>query len=86
MKYLAVFAATYLYVMARAFQQRNVAFDNYRWIPLASSAMAILDVYIVSTVAREGWQIAIVCACAAAGTLGCWSAMLFHKRYVKKEN
>jgi hypothetical protein len=83
-KYVAVFVATYLYVMARAFQQRNVAFDNYAWIPAASTAMAILDVFIVSTVAREGWHIALVASCAAAGTLGCWSAMAFHKRFVKR--
>lgn len=85
MKYLVIFGATYLYVMARAFQQRNVAFDSYRWIPMVSYTMAVLDVFIVTTVAREGWHVAIVLACGTAGTLGCWSAMLFHKHYVLRK-
>lgn len=84
MIYLSMFVATFLYVMLRAFQQRNVAFNNYLWVVPTSYCMAIVDVFIVALVAKQGWSLGIVLAAGTAGALGAVSAMLFHNRFVMR--
>lgn len=85
MTLLLMFFATFSYVMTRAFQQRNVAFDNHGWIIPTSYIMAMIDIYVVATVAREGWSVALVLTNGTAGALGCVCAMWFHKRFVKEK-
>jgi hypothetical protein len=85
MTYIVIFFATFSYVMFRAFQQRNVAFDNHKWIIPTSYIMAMIDIYIVATVAREGWSIPLVLVNGTAGALGCICAMWFHKRFVQEK-
>jgi hypothetical protein len=82
---LEMFLSCYCYVLLRALQQRNVAFDNYLWIIPVSYLMASLDVFIVAFVAHLGWSIPIVLANGTGGFLGAISAMLFHKRWIKKK-
>lgn len=84
MKYLAVFVCMFVYVMLRAFQQRNVAFDNYTWVVPTSYAMAVTDIFLIASVAKAGWSIPLVLSYGTAGALGSLCAMLFHKRYIKK--
>jgi hypothetical protein len=79
-----MFGACYVYVLLRAFQQRNVAFDNYGWILPVSYCMAVVDVFIVAFVAHQGWSVGIVLANGTGGFLGCLSAMFLHNRWVKK--
>ena len=85
MQYLTMFGACYCYVLLRAFQQRNVAFDNYRWIVPTSYFMASMDVFIVAFIAHTGWSVGIVLANGTGAALGCISAMYAHHRWVKKK-
>lgn len=85
MQYLEMFAACYVYVLLRAFQQRNVAFDNYKWIIPTSYFMASADVFIVAFIARTGWHLGLVIANATGAALGCLSAMYAHHRWVRKK-
>jgi hypothetical protein len=78
-----MFGAMYVYVMLRAVQQRNVAFDNYAWVIPTSYCMAIVDVFIITFVAHQGWTLPIVAANGTGGALGALSAMWFHKRFIK---
>ncbi len=84
MQIAEMFGATYLYVMLRALQQRNVAFDNYWWIPPVSMCMAVVDVFIVAYIAHAGWSWSVVLPNGLGGMLGALTAMKFHKRYIKK--
>ena len=84
MRYLEMFLACFFYVLLRAFQQRNVAFDNYGWIVPTSYGMAVVDVFIVAFVAHQGWSVGIVAANGTGGCLGALCAMRLHKRWVKK--
>lgn len=84
MQIIEMFGACYLYVLFRALQQRNVAFDNYRWVMPVSYCMATVDVFIISFVAHAGWSIMVVAANGTGAALGAMSAMLFHKRFIKR--
>lgn len=81
-----MFAACYAYVMLRALQQRNVAFDNYKWIVPVSYCMACMDVFIVAFVAHAGWSFLIVFANGSGAALGALSAMAFHKKFVGRKS
>lgn len=84
MQYIALFSAAFFYVMLRAFQQRNVAFNNYGWIWPTSYGMAAIDMYCVISFAKNGWQWQVWLAYGTAGAMGAVCAMLFHNRYIKK--
>lgn len=79
-----MFCGMFIYVMLRAFQQRNVAFDNYRWVVPTSYAMAATDIFLIAAVAKNGWSVPLVMAYGTAGAGGSICAMLFHKRYIKR--
>jgi len=83
MQYLQMFGACYCYVLLRAFQQRNVAFDNYAWVVPTSYFMAGADVFIIAFIASHGWHFWLVIANATGACLGALSAMYAHKRWVK---
>ncbi len=84
MQYLEMFGSCYVYVLLRAFQQRNVAFLNYSWVIPTSYLMAVVDVFIVAFIAHSGWSVGIVAANGTGATLGCLSAMWLHKKWVTK--
>lgn len=79
-----MFFSCYLYVLCRAFQQRNVAFANYAWIIPISYCMAVLDVFIIAFIAHAGWTPFTVFANGSGGCLGALSAIYLHKRWVKQ--
>ena len=83
LSYLAVFAASFGFVFLKAFQQRNVAFDNYGWIVPVSLAMAATEVLVVANIANSGWHIGLVLTIGCGSGLGALGAMLLHKRYVR---
>jgi hypothetical protein len=84
-KWLLIFAAGFIYVMLRAFQQRNVAFDNYWWVPPTSYGMAAVDMFVIVTVSKNGMSWAYVACYGTSAALGALFAMWFHKRWVKKK-
>jgi hypothetical protein len=84
MNWFFIFGAGYLYVWLRAFQQRNVAFDNYWYIPPVSYCMAAVDMFVIVNVSRNGMSWKYVAIYGTSAALGAMSAMWFHKRYVKK--
>ena len=79
MIYLALAGASFLYVFLKAFQQRNVAFDNYVAIVPISLAMAAFEVFTVAKVAASGWSVGIVLAIGFASGSGAIAAMLAHR-------
>lgn len=78
-------AASFVFVFLKAFQQRNVAFDNYGWVMPISLLMAAAEVYVIATVAVGGWHLFLVGAIGAGAGAGCLCAMYLHKRYVLHE-
>lgn len=80
MLYLALAGASFLFVFLKAFQQRNVAFDNFVAVIPVSLLMASVEVFTVTKVAAAGWSVGIVLAIGLASGSGAVAAMLLHRR------
>lgn len=85
MSHAAIFFATFAYVMLRAFQQRNVAFDSYKWVVPTSYGMAVVDVFIIVSLSKSGWSLPLVLTYGTAGASGSLCAMWFHKKFVMRK-
>ena len=72
--------ASYISVFVKAFQQRNVAFNNYLFVPVFSIAMAFTEVYIIINIVQMGASLELVWKLATGAVLGCWSAMYLHNK------
>lgn len=84
MSYFLAFAASFAFIFLRAFQQRNVAFDNYVWIVPTSLLMASTEFVVVANIAQsQGYNVALVLTIGSGSGLGALCAALLHKRYVK---
>jgi hypothetical protein len=72
-------SASYLHIGLRAMQQLNVQHNRYAWVPVVSSALALCEVYVIATLAKQGVGWAVPCV-AVGATFGTWTAMYIHKR------
>ena len=72
--------ASYISVFVKAFQQRNVAFNNYLYVPVFSLAMAFTEVYIIINIVQMGASLDVVWKLAIGAVFGCWSAMYLHNK------
>lgn len=79
-----VFAANWMFIGLKSFQQRNVAFDNFYLIVPTSMLLAVAEVYVVAQIAVNGWRWDLVLTLGLAGGTGSLMATLFHKRHVLK--
>mgnify|MGYP003461028496 CR=1 FL=1 len=82
--YLLVFISSFSYIFLKSFQQGNVTHRQYKWILPTSMCMAILEVFMVSTLAKHGigWLVIVV---GLGGGLGSISATYLHFKYLVKE-
>lgn len=78
--YLLLAGAQFLFVFLKAFQQRNVAFDNFIAVIPVSILMAATEVFVVAKVASTGWHPGVVLSIGLASGGGAVSAMLLHRR------
>ena len=76
--------ASFISVFVKAFQQRNVAFNNYISVPLFSFGMAFTEVYIVINIVELGASWDVIWRLAVGAVLGCWTAMYLHNRLHNK--
>jgi hypothetical protein len=65
-------------VFFKAAQQRNVAFDNYVAVMPVSILMAATEVYVIGSVASQGWHLPLVGAIGIGAGIGCMAAMYSH--------
>jgi len=83
--YLATFGASFVFIFLRAFQQRNVAFDNYIAILPVSLMMAVVEVFVVANIATQGYHWPLVLTIGLGSGSGALSAALLHKRIFKRK-
>jgi Na+/H+ antiporter NhaC len=77
--------ASFISVFVKAFQQRNVAFNNYISVPLFSFGMAFTEVYIIINIVNLGASWDVIWKLAVGAALGCWTAMYLHNKLHNRE-
>lgn len=83
-------AAYFIFVFFKAFQQRNVAFMQYKWIIPISYAMSCTEVFVISLVAVEASQglswglLWFAVTIGTGGGLGAVASMWLHHNHVMK--
>lgn len=78
----ATFAASFIFIFLKAFQQRNVAFDHYVWIIPTSFLMALAEVYVIANIAARGYSIFLVLSIGLGSGIGALLAAILHKRFL----
>jgi hypothetical protein len=78
-----VFSASFAFIFLKAFQQRNVAFDNYVWVMPTSFAMALVEIFVIANIARNGWSWLLVGDIGLGSGSGALLAMYIHRTFVK---
>ena len=81
--YVLAFLSSFGFVFLKSFQQLNVVKKAYMLIVPTSMLMAVAEVYIVATTARNGFQLGLVFLIGLGSGLGSVSATWLHSRYVK---
>jgi hypothetical protein len=77
---LTGFLAMLAFVFFKAFQQRNVAFDNYVAVLPTSILMAATEFYVIALIVKTGYDITLVLALGTGAGIGALIAMYLHKR------
>ena len=80
--YLLAFAASFVFIALKSWQQLNVVRRAYWWILPTSMAMAVCEVYVIANVATLGfgWLVFWV---GLGGGLGSTAATYLHWRLMK---
>ena len=81
---MTLIIASFISVFVKAFQQRNVTFNNYISVPLFSFGMAFTEVYIVINIVELGASWDVIWRLAVGAVLGCWTAMYLHNKLHNK--
>ena len=82
---MTLIIASFISVFVKAFQQRNVAFNNYISVPFFSFGMAFTEVYIIINIVELGASWDVIWRLAVGAVLGCWTAMYLHNKLHNKE-
>lgn len=82
--YLSVAGANFLFIFLKAYQQRNVAFDNYGMVLPTSFGLALTEVYVIAKVAVLGFTVPLALTIGCAAGSGALCAMLLHKHFHMK--
>ena len=81
---MTLIIASFISVFVKAFQQRNVAFNNYISVPFFSFGMAFTEVYIIINIVELGASWDVIWRLAIGTILGCWAAMYLHNKLHNK--
>lgn len=78
-QHLLLFVTSLIFIGLRSFQQLNVQYNRYWWVPPTTSAMAVVEITQLLTVVRQGSLWAAI-PVASGGILGCWLSMYYHAK------
>lgn len=83
--YLFVFLSSYIFIFLKSFQQLHVVKKQYTWIVPTSMMMAFVEVYVVATTAKNGWQWMLVVLIGFGSGLGSLCATWLHTKHFKEK-
>lgn len=81
--YVLAFGAAFVFIFLKAFQQLNVVHKQYLLVLPTSMFMAVCEVYVIATTAKNGWGWLVLWVGLGSG-LGAMASMWIHGRMTKK--
>ena len=78
-----IFCSSFIFIFLKSWQQQNVTRQQYKWIIPTSMAMAFVELYVIATAAKNGWDFLLVLAIGLGSGLGSLTATLIHSRMFK---
>ena len=75
--------ANFMFIGLKAFQQLNVIHNNYVLVILTSHLLAFGEVFVIYTIAAQGYFLPLVLTIGVSGAAGCLFAMRFHNWFKK---
>lgn len=81
---VTLFAANFMFIALKAWQQRNVAFLQYGMVFIVSQMLAAVEVYVIWRVAHLGANLETIIPVGLGGGLGAVSAMYLTRGLNKK--
>ena len=72
--------ANFCFIGLKAFQQRNVVNNDYGMVFVTSNLLALVEVFVIYTIAQRGFFWPLVLTIGVSGGLGCLFAMWLHNR------
>jgi hypothetical protein len=81
MAFLAAFAAAFIFVFLKSWQQQNVVYQKYLWILPTSMAMAFCEGFVVWQLATA-FKIILVVIIGFGSGLGCLLATYLHHKFL----
>lgn len=82
--YLLAFLSSFFYIGLKSWQQGNIAERKYWWILPTSLCMALLEIYTVSLMSKQGLGI-LVLVIGTGGGLGSICATYLHHKLLTNE-
>ena len=83
--YLLAFLTSFGLIFLKSFQQLNVVKKAYKWIIPVSMMMAVAEVYIVATTAKNGYHFMLVFLIGLGAGLGSCAAVYLHDKITKEK-
>lgn len=80
--YLLIFLSSFGFIFLKSFQQLNVVKKQYWWIVPTSVIMAFVEVFVIATTARNGWQWALVILIGVGSGMGSLLATWVHSKHL----
>jgi hypothetical protein len=82
--YLLAFLSSFFYIGLKSWQQGNISERKYCWILPTSLCMAVLEVYTVSLMSKQGLGV-LVFVIGTGGGLGSICATYIHNRVTSEK-
>jgi hypothetical protein len=82
--YTLAFCTSFIFIGLKSWQQLNVVHKKFWWIVPTSMSMAICEVFIIASAAKNGWGW-IVLPIGLGGGLGSLSSTWLHYKFLEKE-
>ena len=84
LQFLTLAVAAYCHIGLKALMQLTVVHGLFLRVFPISGLLAVVEVYVISSVARQG--VGLVClALFMGGSLGCCSSMFLHQRLAARK-
>lgn len=83
LSFAGAFVASYITILLKVFQQKNVVGNHYKAVFVTSNLLALSETAIVLLVVHEGWWLGVSTGIGAG--LGACTGMFLHTKFMRRK-